>query len=61
MANIVLPNTYYLEPRLQQLDLRLSRSFRLSGGVRIQPQVDFFNVLNSNDGAWDHHAVGARL
>jgi hypothetical protein len=47
-ANIVLANTYYPEPRLQQLDLRLSRSFRLSRGVRIQPQVDFFNVLNSN-------------
>jgi hypothetical protein len=47
-ANIVLANTYYSEPRLQQLDLRLSRSFRLSRGVRIQPQVDFFNVMNSN-------------
>ncbi|PYR45453.1 MAG: hypothetical protein DMF89_24950, partial [Acidobacteria bacterium] len=47
-TNIVLTNTYYVEPRLQQLDLRLSRSFRLSRGVRIQPQVDFFNVMNSN-------------
>src|SRR5262249_18445251 len=29
VANIVLPNTYYLEPRLQQLDVRFSRVFRL--------------------------------
>ena len=48
VANIVLPNTYYLEPRLQQLDLRFSRMFRLRGGGTIQPQVDFFNVLNAN-------------
>jgi hypothetical protein len=47
-ANIVLNNTYYLEPRLQQLDVRLSRTFRLAGGARIQPQVDFFNILNSS-------------
>jgi hypothetical protein len=48
VTNIVLPNTYFLEPRLQQLDVRISRSLRLSRGVRIQPQVDFFNLLNSN-------------
>ena len=48
VANIVLPNTYYLEPRLQQLDVRFSRVFRLAGGVRIQPQVDFFNILNAD-------------
>ena len=48
VANIVLPNTYYLEPRLQQLDLRFSRVFRMPGGGTIQPQVDFFNVLNAS-------------
>jgi hypothetical protein len=48
VADIVLPNTYYLEPRLQQLDLRVSRLFRLAGGGTIQPQVDFFNVFNSS-------------
>ena len=47
-ANIVLNNTYYLEPRLQQLDVRLSRTFRLAGGARIQPQVNLFNILNSS-------------
>jgi hypothetical protein len=48
VANIVLPNTYFLEPRLQQLDVRFSRVFRWTGGS-IQPQVDFFNVFNSSD------------
>ena len=33
VANLVLPNTYYLEPRLQQLDLRFSRVFRMAGGL----------------------------
>jgi hypothetical protein len=48
VANIVLTGTNYLEPRLQQLDLRFSRSFRLARGLRIQPAVDFYNVLNSS-------------
>ena len=49
VANIVLPNTYYLEPRLQQLDVRFSRVFRMAGRGRIQPQIDFFNIFNSSD------------
>lgn len=39
--------TYFTEPRAQQLDLRFSRSFR-SGALRIQPQIDIFNVFNAN-------------
>ena len=48
VANLVLPNTYYLEPRLQQLDVRLSRVFRAGRGT-IQPQIDFFNIFNASD------------
>jgi hypothetical protein len=48
VANLVLPNTYYLEPRLQQLDLRFSRVFRAGRGT-IQPQIDFFNTFNASD------------
>ena len=48
MVNVVLPDTNYFEPRFHQLDLRFSRVFRLGGGATIQPQVDFFNVLNTN-------------
>jgi hypothetical protein len=48
VANLVLANTYYLEPRLQQLDLRFSRLFRV-GRSTIQPQLDIFNTFNSAD------------
>jgi hypothetical protein len=47
VGNILQPNTYYLEPRLQQLDLRFSRLFRLPGGSTVQPQIDFYNVFNA--------------
>jgi hypothetical protein len=47
VVDVVLPNTNYLEPRLQQLDLRFTRVFRL-GDRRIEPTVDFYNVLNSS-------------
>jgi hypothetical protein len=39
--------TYFTEPRSQQLDLRLSRSFQAKG-LRMQPQLDVFNVFNTN-------------
>jgi hypothetical protein len=39
--------TYFTEPRSQQLDLRFSRSFRTKG-IQLQPQLDVFNVFNSN-------------
>jgi hypothetical protein len=48
VANIILPGTYLLEPRLQQLDLRLSRVFKM-GSRSIQPQIDFFNIFNRSD------------
>ena len=48
IADVVLPNTYFQEPRLHQLDLRFSRIFRLPRGGRVQPQFDIFNVTNSN-------------
>jgi hypothetical protein len=49
VANLLQANTYYLEPRMHQLDLRFSRLFRLPSGGSIQPQVDFYNVFNSAD------------
>ena len=47
-VDVVLPNTYYQEPRLHQLDLRFSRNFRLPRGGRMEPQFDIFNLTNSN-------------
>jgi hypothetical protein len=47
VADIVLPNTHFTEPRTHQLDVRVSGEFRLAS-TRIQPQIDLFNVTNSN-------------
>ena len=44
--NIAEPGRIYA-PRANQLDLRLARTFTI-GRTRIQPLVDFFNVLNAN-------------
>src|SRR5207253_4498901 len=48
-ADVVLPNTYFRESRLHQLDLRVARIFRLPRGGRIEPQLDIFNLTNAND------------
>jgi len=47
-ADVVLNNTYFQEPRLHQLDLRFTRRIRLPRGGMIEPQIDIFNVTNSN-------------
>jgi hypothetical protein len=45
----VIPNNIsYREPRTQQIDLRFSRVFRLPNNGRVQPQLDIFNITNSN-------------
>lgn len=44
--DIVRPQTRF-EPRLQQLDLRLSRIFRMAG-ARMTANVDLYNVFNEN-------------
>jgi hypothetical protein len=43
----VLTNTLY-EPRLQQLDLRFSRLFRLGGSARLTANFDVYNVFNAS-------------
>ena len=43
----VVPAQTLFEPRLQQVDLRLSRVFPVSGG-RLTANVDLYNVLNEN-------------
>jgi Carboxypeptidase regulatory-like domain len=44
--NVVPPATLY-EPRLHQLDLRLSRAFRV-GGTDVQLKMDVYNALNKD-------------
>jgi hypothetical protein len=41
------PKTYFQEPRVQQIDVRLTRTFR-AGNMRVMPQFDLFNVFNDN-------------
>ena len=39
--------TYYLEPRIRQLDVRFTRNFRFRT-LRVQPQLDLYNAFNAN-------------
>ena len=46
-VNAIEPNTVR-EPRQNQIDLRLSKRFRM-GRTSVQPRFDAFNLLNAND------------
>ena len=46
-VNVVAPGTLY-DVRLHQLDLRLGKVFRFSGGRRITPSIDVYNLFNSS-------------
>jgi hypothetical protein len=43
---LITPNSYYTEGRNNQLDVRLTRTFRV-GRASVQPALDAFNVLNA--------------
>jgi len=43
---LIQPNTYFTEGRNNQLDVRLTRTFR-AGRASVQPSLDAFNVLNA--------------
>ncbi len=44
---LIPPGTYRREPRITQVDFRLTRRFEV-GNVDVQPQFDLFNVFNAN-------------
>lgn len=48
-------------PRVTMVDLRLSRSFKLPGDRRFEPQVDLFNIFNADTIVNIVNAVGPRL
>jgi carboxypeptidase family protein len=45
-VDLIQNNTYFTEPRNNQLDIRLTRTFR-AGRASVQPAFDAFNVLNA--------------
>jgi len=36
------------EPRLTQVDVRVSRSFRMMGTSRLRGSLDIYNIFNAN-------------
>ena len=47
-VDIIEPRSMF-ERRLQQLDLRLSRTFQLGGSRRLRGNFDLYNVLNASN------------
>jgi hypothetical protein len=45
---LVNPQSYYTEPRGNQIDFRVSRRFRM-GTARVEPQFNVYNLTNAND------------
>ena len=45
----LIPDQTMFEPRFQQLDLRLSRMFRLGGASRLRGNLDLYNLFNAGD------------
>ena len=46
-TELIPPNTMF-EPRLTQVDLRVSRSFRMMGSARLRGSLDIYNIFNAN-------------
>jgi hypothetical protein len=70
-TELIPPNTMF-EPRLTQVDMRVSRLFRLGGTTRLRGTLDIYNIFNASNvlsmiytygGAWQNAAqvLSARL
>jgi Carboxypeptidase regulatory-like domain len=46
-TELIPPNTMF-EPRLTQVDLRVSRSFRMMGNARLRGSLDIYNIFNAS-------------
>jgi hypothetical protein len=46
-TELIPPNTMF-EPRLTQVDVRLSRLFRLGGTTRLRGTLDIYNIFNAS-------------
>jgi len=47
-TELIPPNTMF-EPRLTQVDVRLSRLFRLGGNSRVRGTLDVYNIFNASN------------
>jgi hypothetical protein len=47
-VELIQPQTMF-EPRLQQVDLRFSRVFKLGGNRTLKPNLDVYNLLNASN------------
>ena len=46
-TELIAPNTQF-EPRLTQVDMRVSRLFRLPGTTRVRGSLDVYNIFNAS-------------
>ena len=46
-SNVIPPGSWYGE-RFSQLDLRLTKIFRMTGGTQFRAMFDLFNLFNAN-------------
>ena len=46
-VELIPAGAFYRESRIRQLDIRVTRNFRY-GGIRLQPQMDLYNLFNTN-------------
>jgi hypothetical protein len=56
---LLAPSTYY-DRRTTRLDLRMGKSVRLTQRVKVQGNIDLYNVTNSGSVLADTNAYGSR-
>src|SRR5262249_11912296 len=47
-VDLLAPGSSFLEHRINQFDVRLTKRFRLEGHSRVQANFDLYNLLNSS-------------
>jgi hypothetical protein len=55
----LIPTQLIFGERLNQIDFRLAKTFKLSRGPRVQAQVDLYNLLNGNPVILQNNTYGA--
>ena len=56
--DLLQPLSQYLSERINQVDVRLSRLFKVPSG-RFQANFDIYNLLNSSAVLWRNQTYGA--